>query len=50
MYINIIKMNRKQKSIEEAPIRCRYCKDIIEVDKAGGGGVKQYEHWKCYKQ
>ena len=22
-------------SIEEAPIRCRFCKDIIEVNKAG---------------
>ena len=44
-------------SIEEAPIRCRFCKDIIEVDKAGeryiitafSGGVKEYEHWKCYQ-
>jgi hypothetical protein len=45
-------------SIEEAPIRCRFCKDIIEVNKAGerysiivfSGGVKEYEHWKCYQQ
>jgi len=45
-------------SIEEAPIRCRFFKDIIEVDKAGeryiitvfSGGVKEYEHWKCYQQ
>jgi hypothetical protein len=45
-------------SIEEAPIRCRFCKDIIEVDKAGeryiitvfSGGVKEHEHWKCYQQ
>jgi hypothetical protein len=45
-------------SIEEAPIRCRFCKDIIEFDKAGerhiitafSGGVKEYEHWECYQQ
>jgi len=45
-------------SIEEAPIRCRFSKDVIEVDKAGeryiitvfSGGVKEYEHWKCYQQ
>jgi hypothetical protein len=45
-------------SIEEAPIRCRFCKDIIEVNKAGeryiitvfSGGIKEYEHWKCYQQ
>jgi hypothetical protein len=45
-------------SIEEAPIRCRFCKDIIEVNKAGeryiitvfSGGVNEYEHWKCYQQ
>jgi hypothetical protein len=37
---------------------CRFCKDIIEVNKAGeryiitvfSGGVKEYEHWKCYQQ
>jgi hypothetical protein len=45
-------------SIEEAPMRCRFCKDIIEVDKPGeryiitafSGRVKEYEHWKCYQQ
>jgi hypothetical protein len=43
---------------EEAPFRCRFCKDIIEVNKVGeryiitnfSGGIAEYEHWRCYQQ
>ena len=44
--------------MDEAPVRWRFCKDIIGVNKVGeryivtnfSGGIVEYEYWRCYQQ